>query len=120
MPWRYTDRQRVAFYDVLCELQRLASRAHVSVADVVLMAEIAAGDTVKRPWDTTNLALHLGLPRATVAKRLEVLCRKGHIQRFPRGKRIIWLRTKRGIDYWRPRAHDVITRIVEYVHAEHR
>jgi Ion channel len=59
MPSRYNDQQRVAFYAMMGDLQKLASQLHLRITDFVLLAEVAAGDTEGRPWDSTSLALHL-------------------------------------------------------------
>ena len=119
MPGRYNDEQRVAFYAMMGDLQRLASHLHLDITDFVLLAEVAAGDTEGRPWNSTALALHLGLPRQTVARKLDLLCTGDYMVRVRQGRRVVFIRTDDGIRYWRPIAHDMIDRIIKYVHTEH-
>jgi hypothetical protein len=112
VPGRYNDQQGVAFYAMMGDLQRLASRLHLEITDFVLLAEVAAGDTEGGPWNSTALALHLGLPRQTVARKLDFLCRGGYMARIRQGRRVVFIRTGDGIRYWRPIAHDMARRPV--------
>jgi len=119
MPSRYNDQQRVAFYAMMGDLQKLASQLHLHITDFVLLAEVAAGDTEGRPWDSTSLALHLGLPRQTVVRKLKLMCDKGYMAPVRKGHRIVFVRTDEGIRQWRPVAHCMIDRVIEYVQTQH-
>jgi hypothetical protein len=119
MPSPYNDQQRVAFYAMMGELQKLASQLHFRITDFILLAEVAAGDTAGRPWDSTSLALHLGLPRQTVVRKLKFMCDKSYIAPVREGHRIVFVRTDEGIRNWRPVAHCMIDRVTKYVHTQH-
>jgi DNA-binding MarR family transcriptional regulator len=119
MPWRYNDQQRVAFFEVLCELQKMASSLGLKLLHFILLTEIAAGDTEGTPWDITSLSLHLGLPRETVARTILTLTKKGWMEPRHASRRIVYVRTKEGIKYWRPRAHEMMERMIGYVRENH-
>jgi hypothetical protein len=119
MPSRYADRQRIAFYAMMGDLQKLASQLHLRITDFVLLAEVAGGDTEGRPWDATALAVHLGLPRQTVMRKLKFMCDKGYMAPVRAGRRIVFVRTDEGIRHWRPVAHCMIDRVIKYVQTWH-
>ncbi|MDF3106943.1 helix-turn-helix domain-containing protein [Burkholderia semiarida] len=71
--------------------RRFASRA----GDVLLLVGVAIGDLEARPMTAYKLASYVGMPRATVIRRLASLARAGLVERDGRRRYVLTPEGKR-------------------------
>lgn len=74
--------------------KRFASNA----ADTLLIAAVAVGHLEARPLTPHKLAMFIGIPRATAARRLQRLEAAGLVQRGERGRYVLTQKAMRRVD----------------------
>ncbi|MFV8582129.1 MarR family transcriptional regulator [Ralstonia pseudosolanacearum] len=90
---RVLDDMRGLAWALLKE-RRFTSRA----SDVFLLVAVAIGHLEARPLTPHKLAMFIGIPRATAARRLQRLEAAGLVQRGERGRYLLTQKAMRRVD----------------------
>ncbi len=106
-----TDQHRLAFYKLLDETFVDLQRFPGGFYGALITLTVGVGRIEQRPLDMSSLAASLGLPRATVIRKVAQLEKDGLLEIARRANRTLLMSTPRG----REIAFPIVDRIIERI-----